>query len=81
MLTDLRYALRMLVKAPGFTVIAILTLALGRLIASQLYEVSAHNPALLGGATVLLAAIALLACLLPARRAALVDPVQALRTE
>jgi predicted permease len=55
--------------------------ALGRLIASQLYEVSAHNPALLGGATVLLAAIALLACLLPARRAALVDPVQALRTE
>src|SRR5438045_4251497 len=55
--------------------------ALGRLIASQLYEVSAHNPALLGGATVLLAAIALLACLLPARRAALVDPVHALRTE
>jgi predicted permease len=55
--------------------------ALGRLIASQLYEVSAHNPVLLGGATVLLAAIALLACLLPARRAAMVDPVQALRTE
>jgi putative ABC transport system permease protein len=54
---------------------------LGRLIASQLYEVSSHNPALLGGATVLLAAIALIACLLPARRAALVDPVQALRTE
>jgi predicted permease len=57
------------------------TFALGRLIAAQLYQVSAHNPALLGGATVLLAAIALLACLLPARRAALVDPVQALRTE
>jgi predicted permease len=55
--------------------------ALGRLIASQLYQVSAHNPALLGGATVLLAAIALVACLLPARRAALVDPIQALRTE
>src|SRR5881409_1354596 len=55
--------------------------ALGRLIGSQLYQVSAHNPALLGGATVLLAAIALVACLLPARRAALVDPVQALRTE
>ena len=55
--------------------------ALGRLIASQLYEVSAHNPALLGGATMLLASIALVACLLPARRAALVDPVEALRTE
>ena len=55
--------------------------ALGRLIASQLFEVSAHNPALLGGATILLAATALFACLLPARRATLVDPVKALRTE
>jgi putative ABC transport system permease protein len=55
--------------------------AIGRLISSQLFEVSAHNPALLGGATVLLAATALVACLLPARRAALVDPVEALRAE
>jgi putative ABC transport system permease protein len=55
--------------------------AIGRLIASQLYEVSAHNPALLAGSTVLLAAIALVACLLPARRAAHVDPIQALRVE
>jgi len=55
--------------------------ALGRLIASQLYQVSAHNPALLGGATILLAATALFACLLPARRASMVDPVKALRTE
>ena len=54
---------------------------LGRLISAQLYQVSAHNPALLAGATVLLAGTALVACLLPARRAALVDPVQALRTE
>jgi ABC-type antimicrobial peptide transport system permease subunit len=54
---------------------------LGRLIASQLYEVSAHNPALLAGATILLATIALIACLLPARRATHVDPIQALRTE
>jgi ABC-type antimicrobial peptide transport system permease subunit len=55
--------------------------ALSRLLTSQLYQVSPQNPALLGGATVLLAAIALLACLLPARRATLIDPVQALRTE
>jgi predicted permease len=55
--------------------------ALGRLIAAQLYQTSAYSPALLGGAAILLAVTALIACLLPARRAALVDPVQALRTE
>ena len=55
--------------------------ALGRLITAQLYQVSAHNPALLGGAAILLAATALFACLLPARRASMLDPVQALRTE
>jgi predicted permease len=55
--------------------------ALGRLLTSQLYNVSAHNPALLVGATVLLATIALIACLLPARRATHVNPIQALRAE
>ncbi|HEY8413911.1 MAG TPA: FtsX-like permease family protein, partial [Pyrinomonadaceae bacterium] len=55
--------------------------ALGRLLSSQLYQVSSHNPALLAGATLLLAAIALLACLLPARRATQVDPIHALRAE
>lgn len=65
----------------GLAVGMVCAFAIGRLISSQLFEVSAHNPALLGGATVLLAATALVACLLPARRAALVDPVEALRTE
>jgi predicted permease len=55
--------------------------ALGRFIASQLYQVSAHNPALLVGSTLLLATTALIACLLPARRATRVDPIQALRSE
>jgi putative ABC transport system permease protein len=55
--------------------------AVGRLIAAQLYQVSAHNPALLAGATILLAMIALVACLLPARRATQVDPIHALRVE
>ena len=65
----------------GLAIGIVAAFALGRLLASQLFEVSAHNPLLLGGATILLAAIALLACLLPARRATLVDPVQALRAE
>jgi len=65
----------------GLAVGIITAFALGRLIAAQLYQTSAHNPVLLGGATVLLALTALIACLLPARRAALVDPVQALRTQ
>ena len=55
--------------------------ALGRLLTTQLYEVSAHNPVLLAASTILLAAIALIACLVPARRAAHVDPIQALRAE
>ncbi len=65
----------------GLAIGIIATFALGRLIAAQLYQVSAHNPALLGGATMLLALTAFIACLVPARRAALVDPVQALRSE
>ncbi len=56
-------------------------IALGRLISTQLYQVSPHNPALLLGTTVILAVAALLACLFPARRASLLNPVTALRTE
>src|SRR5262249_57519827 len=67
--------------AIGLAIGLLAAFALGRLLTSQLFEVSAHNPALLGGATILLAATALFACLLPARRAAMVDPVEALRTE
>jgi predicted permease len=57
------------------------SLALGRLLTTQLYEVSANNPALLAATSVTLAVVALLACLIPARRASLVNPIEALRTE
>ena len=56
-------------------------LALGRLIASQLYQTSAHNPLLLLTTAAILALAAVFACLLPARRASLLNPVEALRTE
>jgi predicted permease len=56
-------------------------LALGRLIASQLYQTSAHNPLVLAGTMSILGIAALLACLFPARRASLVNPVDALRAE
>jgi putative ABC transport system permease protein len=57
------------------------SVALGRLLTTQLYEVSSTNPALLGATSVTLAVVALLACLIPARRASLVNPIEALRTE
>jgi putative ABC transport system permease protein len=57
------------------------TFAIGRLLAAQLYQISPHDPLLLGAAAIVLAVAALLACLIPARRATRVDPIQALRTE
>jgi predicted permease len=56
-------------------------LAGGRLMASQLYGVKSHDPMILSVAVVALAACAVVAALVPARRAASIDPMQALRTE
>jgi macrolide transport system ATP-binding/permease protein len=50
-------------------------------VASMLYNVSATDPVALAGATLLLAACAVLASLIPARRAASIDPMRALRSE
>ena len=58
-----------------------LALVGGKLIASQLFEVKGHDPFALGLSVFLLAACALIAGLIPARRAAAVEPMQALRTE
>jgi ABC-type antimicrobial peptide transport system permease subunit len=56
-------------------------LALSRLISGMLYGVSANDPVVYGGASLIFALVALAACLIPARRAAKIDPIAALRYE
>jgi putative ABC transport system permease protein len=65
----------------GLVVGLVAAVALGRLIAAQLYQVSAFNPLLLAITAGILALAALLACLLPARRATHLNPMEALRAE
>jgi len=57
------------------------SIALTHLIRSLLFEVKPWDPITLIGVSSLLAAIALLACYVPARRATRIDPMLALRCE
>ena len=58
-----------------------LTFALARLISSLLFGVSPYSPPITAGAAIVLIAVGIVACLLPARKAAHVEPMEALRTE
>jgi putative ABC transport system permease protein len=57
------------------------TLALTRVLQSLLFEISPHDPWILGGVSLLMLAIAAAACYIPARRAMYVDPIDTLRSE
>jgi putative ABC transport system permease protein len=71
----------MLLAAVGIAAGGAAALALGRLLTSLLYGLPPTDPLTFGAAVVLLALVAAMACWLPARRAARVDPVVALASE
>jgi putative ABC transport system permease protein len=74
-----KMGLRLVALGAGIGLIA--SLLLGRVIATQLWGVSAYDPITLGAVTVLLLVTGLVACWIPARRASHVDPLVALRYE
>ena len=58
-----------------------LSLAAGRVLGQALYGITPTDPITYVGVLTLLSAVSLLACYVPARRAALIDPMKALRVE
>ena len=78
---------RMIVRQGGLVALAGIIVGLAaafagsRLIESLLYGVSPRDPGVFAATTLMLLGVALLACWLPARRAARLSPLEALRTE
>jgi len=71
----------MTLAAAGIVLGLVCSLGAVRLLRNMLYQVNIYDPYSFAAGGVLLAAVAFLACYLPARRAARVDPVIALRAD
>jgi len=71
----------MLLTSIGAAAGVALSLGLTRLMSGMLFGVGAKDPLTFACVSLLLAGVALLACYIPARRAARVDPMVALRCE
>jgi predicted permease len=71
----------LLLLAIGLCVGIPAAIAAGRLVQSQLYEISGSDPIAMGCAVLIIAAVTMLAAWLPARRATRVDPMVALRCD
>ena len=65
----------------GIVLGIVLAASLTRLMSSQLYGISARDPLTFAGVALVLIAVALITCFIPARRAMRVDPIVALRYE
>jgi putative ABC transport system permease protein len=65
----------------GLAIGLLATLAASRAMGSMLFNTSAYDPLTLTTITLVLAAVALVACFFPANRATKVNPIEALRTE
>jgi ABC-type antimicrobial peptide transport system permease subunit len=75
----LKIGLRLLITG---TVIGLIGAALsGRALQSLLYDVPPLNPATFAATAAIMTVVCLVACWLPARRASLINPIEALRTE
>jgi len=68
-------------SAIGLAIGIAATLALTRLLSTQLFEISPHDPWVFTAVSALMLAITTAACYLPARRATKVDPIATLRAE
>jgi putative ABC transport system permease protein len=75
----LRQGLRLTLLGVGFGLAA--SFGATRLLASQLFDITPTDPVTFVAAPILLLTVALLACLVPARRATNVDPLIAIRQE